>query len=371
MKSTLLLLFTAVLLIPLALSSQAQDRDDRDRETMIDERFSVNEGGTLEVNVGDADVTVEPGSSDEVRVEVIVEARDMERGKEYFEQQNFDVSQSGNIVRVDTDRRQRVQIGWRDWRDRPHIYVRVTVPETFDADLHTSDGDIVVDRLKGNVRLKSSDGDVTAGTLSGDELILSTSDGDIRVDALDAETVEIATSDGDLDLGEIAANRIFVRTSDGDIRISRLGGDAEVKTSDGDIDISSFNGQSLFARTSDGDIDVDELIAETSTVHSSDGEITLRRVEGDLKVSGASASIRLELRKPGKISATSSDGDITITLPESHRADIRLRGDDVRIASSLDFEGRLEDDRADGSINGGGVLLEARTSDGDVTLRGN
>ena len=51
MKFTLLLLFTAVLLMPLALSSQAQDRDDRDRETMIDERFSVNEGGTLEVNV--------------------------------------------------------------------------------------------------------------------------------------------------------------------------------------------------------------------------------------------------------------------------------------------------------------------------------
>lgn len=331
MKSILLLLFTAVLLIP--LTSQAQDRDDWDSETMIDETFSVSTGGTLEVEVGDADVMVEPGSSNEVHVEVVVQARDLERGIEYYERQNFSVDQRGNTVRVETDPGRRIEWNWRTWRDHPHIYVRVTVPETFNADLRTADGDIAVDRLKGELRLKTSDGDVTAGELSGDALTLGTSDGDIRIDA--------------------------------------LGGDAEVKTSDGDIDVSSFNGQSLFARTSDGDIDVSELIAETSTVHSSDGEITLRRVEGDLKVTGSSASIRLELRNPGQIEASSSDGDITITMPESHRADVRLRGDDVRISSSLDFDGRLEENRAEGTINGGGPLLEARTSDGDVTLRGN
>ena len=136
MKFTLLLLFSAALLIP--LSSQAQDRDNYDRETMIDERFSVNTDGMLEVNVGDADVTVEPGSSDEVHVEVIVEARNMERGREYFEKQNFDVDQRGNTVRVETARRQRIDWNWRDWRDKPHIYVRISVPETFNADLHTN-----------------------------------------------------------------------------------------------------------------------------------------------------------------------------------------------------------------------------------------
>ena len=369
MKSTLLFLLTALLVIP--LSSLAQDRDDWDRETMIDERYEVSTGGTLEVNVGDADVIVEPGSSDEVHVEVVVEARNMEDGREYFEKQRFDVSQRGNTVRVETNRRQRIKWDWGNWRNQPHIYVRITTPEAFNADLHTSDGDISVDRLKGDVRMKTSDGDVIVGELMGDDLTVGTSDGDIRIDALDAETVEVTTSDGDLDLGDIAANRVFARTSDGDIRIDALGGDAEVRTSDGDIDVSSFNGKSFFARTSDGDIDINELIAETSTVHSSDGEITLRRVEGDLKVSGSSAGIRLELRNPGEVSASSSDGDITITMPEDHRADIRLRGDDVRIASSLDFDGRLQDDRAEGSINGGGALLEARTSDGDVTVRGN
>ena len=70
MRPTILLVLAALLFF--APNSVAQDRDDREQETMIDERFSVNEGGTLEVNVGDADVKVVPGASDEVHVEVIL-----------------------------------------------------------------------------------------------------------------------------------------------------------------------------------------------------------------------------------------------------------------------------------------------------------
>ena len=165
----------------------------------------------------------------------------------------------------------------------------------------------------------------------------------IEVDALDGETIDIHTSDGDLDLGTITARSITARTSDGDIRVTSLNGDAEVKTSDGDIDIDSATGSSFFARTSDGDITVGELIAGRSTVRSSDGDITLRRVEGDLNVSGSNANIRLDLYKPGAVTATTSDGDILITLSENHGADLRLRGDDVRISRSLDFDGRIED----------------------------
>lgn len=370
MRSTILLFLAALLFVP--LSSVAQDRDDRDQETMIDERFSVNNDGTLEVDVGDADVEVVPGASDEVHVEVILAARRLDEDtREYYERQNFNVTQSGNTVRVETEPRRRINFDWNDWRNHPSIYVRVSAPQTFNADLHTSDGDINVDRLSGNVRLRTSDGDVTAGELNGATLTLSTSDGDINVDVLEGETVDINTSDGDLDLGKITAQRITARTSDGDIRANSLNGDTEVKTSDGDIDVDAFNGPGFYARTSDGAITVDQLVAGHSTVRSSDGDITLRRVEGDLNVSGSSAHIRLDLNKPGQVTATTSDGDISITLPAHHRADLRLRGDDVRISRALDFNGRIEDDRADGEINGGGALIEARTSDGEVTVRDN
>lgn len=370
MRFTILLVLAAILVLP--LDSVAQDSDKRERETMIDERFSVNEGGTLEIDVGDADVEVVNGSSSEVHVEVILTARNLtDRAREYYERQNFSVTQSGNTVRVETDRRRRINFDWNDWRNHPSIYVRVSAPETFDADLHTSDGDISVESLNGDIRLKTSDGDVVVGDLNGATLSLSTSDGNIQIDALDGEIIDIHTSDGELDLGTITAERITARTSDGDIRAISLNGDAEIKTSDGDIDIDGVNGPAFFARTSDGTITVNELSAGRSTVRSSDGDITLRRVEGDLNVSGSSAYIRLDLLKPGTVSATTSDGDISITLPSTHGADLRLRGDDVRISRDHDFDGRIEDERATGSLNGGGSLIDARTSDGDVTVRAN
>ena len=362
-----MLFFAAVLSLSfVAANSQAQQR-----ETMIEENYAVQEDGILEVNVGDADVEVTSGTSNEVHVEVVLEGRDMERAREYYDRENFSVTQSGNTVRVETNPRRRVRFDWRDWRDHPHIYVRVRVPESFNADLQTSDGDISLDRLRGDVRLRTSDGDVTAGTLQGAQISLGTSDGDVRVETLEGDIIEIETSDGDLDLGRLTAQRIFARTSDGDIRTGALQGEVEVKTSDGDITIASFNGTNLFARTSDGDITIDELISESSTVRTSDGSITVRHVEGDLDASGSSADLRLTLVRPGMISATTSDGDVSLNLPPGYGADLRLRGDGIRVASSLDFNGRIDDESADGTINGGGPMIEGRTSNGDVTVRGN
>ena len=60
-------------------------------------------------------------------------------------------------------------------------------------------------------------------------------------------------------------------------------------------------------------------------------------------------------------------GDVVIDVPKGHRADVSLRGEDVDIVG--DFDGRIEEERAEGSINGGGPPMKATTSDGTVTLR--
>jgi len=144
-----------------------------------------------------------------------------------------------------------------------------------------------------------------------------------------------------------------------------------VKTSDGDVYLHGFNGSTLLARSSDGDITIDELIAERSTIHTSDGGITLRGVEGDLTASSSDGSLRIDLANPGEVTVTTPEGDITITVPSDLSADLQLRGDDVRISSQLEFRGNVKDERADGELRGGGLLIKARTSDSDVTIRNN
>ncbi len=338
-----------------------------DQEKMIDRQYDVGDGGTLEIDLGDSDVEVVPGSGG-VHVEIFLEADNMDRARDYFERQHITVEHSGTTVRVWSEPERR-SWDWRSWRDSPRILTRVSVPERFNADVRTSDGDVRIERLHGEVSLQTSDGDVIVGMLVGEAMRLKTSDGDVRITSLEAESVEIETSDGDLQIDEVTAGRIYARTSDGDVRAGRLRGVVELKTSDGDIRVEAVEGTSFSARTSDGDVEIDEIVADRSVVRTSDGSIRLRAVSGALEARGSDSEIDVELVKPGDVTISTSEGDISIIAPAGLPADLELHGDDVRVATGFDFEGRIEDESASGRINGGGPLLEARTSDGDVTLR--
>ncbi|HMB92416.1 MAG TPA: DUF4097 family beta strand repeat-containing protein [Rhodothermales bacterium] len=367
-----LLLMLLFVLTALATPHPALDEvQTLDREKVLDKRFPVTEGGLLTVSVGDSDVEVVVGSSNEVHVEVWVEGRDMEVAREYFKHQRFSAEADGNTVHVRTNPPKiRFDFNMFEWRNHPQILTRIEVPEQFDANLRTSDGDMAVERMRGDIQIRTSDGDIRVGSLAGPRISLDTSDGDIEADELDADTITLETSDGDILLGTVSADRINLRTSDGDLRARQLTGNVEARTSDGDIRFDMVDATTFSARTSDGDLTIDELHASQSTVRSSDGSISLRRVTGSLDVSG-SDDIRLDLADPTTISVNSSDGDIDITAPASLSADVYLRGDDVRIARSFSFQGNLQDERAEGNINGGGPMIEAKSSDGEVRLRAN
>ena len=386
MKRLGVLLLVAFTTLPVAHTTLGIGQVNQ--ELMIDKTFDAPEDGQLEILVGDADVTVLSGSGDEIHVAVTLFGKNMDRAREYFEKQQFSVAASGSVIRVASDGKGSFGWNWKEWRDTaPQIQVRVTAPREFDATVHTSDGDIEIGDLTGNIRLKTSDGDITADNLAGPYLLLNTSDGDIASSRLDAESIEIHTSDGDLDLGEVFAGKIVARTSDGDIRIRMIEGIAILKTSDGDLDLGKVEADRFSAHTSDGDINIAQLYGDgemrttdgdiyvgalagsMSSAHSSDGTITISNVEGGLSVTGSDIDVQLHLQAPGKITVATSSGDIKITIPQDHPADLVLRGDDVHMASYVNFEGRMDDEYAKGRINGGGDLIEVHTSDGDVVLQ--
>ena len=234
----------------------------------------------------------------------------------------------------------------------------------------TSDGDVRIANLTGDATLRTSDGDLDLGRIDGSSVRAITSDGDIRIGSIRARRAVLRTSDGDISVRELATSESTVYSSDGTIDLSRVDGDLTVTASDADIRIGSIRARRAVLRTSDGDISVRELATSESTVHSSDGTIDLSRVDGDLTVTASDADIRLDLRAPGGIKATSSWGDVAIRAPEDWPADVDLRGDDVQVASRFDLREDFRDDSAvRGTINGGGFLLRVRAYDGSVALR--
>ncbi len=323
-------------------------------EVMIEETFSVNEGGTLKVNVPSADVEVLPGDADQAEVTVYLNGRDMDKAREYFNKLKFEVYSKGDMVVVETEK-QRKRWNWNGWKRNggARIHVEARIPKAFNTDLSTSGGDVTIITLNGQTKLSTSGGDVSLGTLTGPSIVARTSGGDIKAESVQSDAdVELKTSGGDLTLGEISGAELIIKTSGGDINADHLDGSLiEVNTSGGDIDLDEVDGN-LDAHTSGGDIDIETI-------------------DGDIKAGTSGGNIDVRLEHTSRVELKTSGGNIDIDAPSALEADLELKGGRVYVDKAFSFSGTLKKNRAMGEVNGGGPRIFASTSGGKITLDAN
>jgi DUF4097 and DUF4098 domain-containing protein YvlB len=102
--------------------------------------------------------------------------------------------------------------------------------------IKSSDGDLTADGLiADDVDLRTSDGDVRTDLIKGGDVSLSSSDGDVTADRIEAELTSVRSSDGDLRI-KIAGGDLRGRTSDGNIDVwIENNTSVDLSTSDGDI----------------------------------------------------------------------------------------------------------------------------------------
>ena len=298
-------------------------------ELIVDETFDVREGQDLVVNVPGADVSVSTGSSNQAEIQIYLDARDMERARAYVESLNLEVFQSGDRVVVETERSRNRNWNWRK-RGGAELAVDISVPRRFNVDVKTSGGDVDLEELAGEVSLMTSGGDIEIENVSGPMARIKTSGGDIDVESVECEDIELSTSGGDISGNGLAGEDITIRTSGGDIEFTSLVGDANVSTSGGDITMSESRGH-LKAGTSGGRIEV-----------------------------GLTGSDGAELRTSG--------GNIVIKAPGSLAARLELKGGSVKLDDVFSFDGTRKNNRASGTVNGGGPTISASTSGGTVSV---
>jgi DUF4097 and DUF4098 domain-containing protein YvlB len=221
---------------PQPAQRRAADRSTQRGERVAHRQFDIGSGGTLRVDFQDGDIQVETRAGSVVEVEVFVRARDLDWGREVFEDMEFRTEVSGNVLEI---RARDADIEGHEYRRSGGVEVltRVTVPERFNVDISTSDGDIMVGNLQGDVQLKSSDGDIQLGQVQGGEIRIQTADGDVLTDEFTATSAVIRTADGDIDLSSVSGD-LNASTADGDIQLRlREAGDVSLRTGDGDITI--------------------------------------------------------------------------------------------------------------------------------------
>ena len=142
-----------------------------------------------------------------------------------------------------------------------------------------------------------------------------------------------------------------------------------LRSSDGDIDIGEVRGEELMVQTSDGDISGGTLQAARMRLRTSDGDINVKRAAGDIEANTSDGDIVMRLGSIERVRVTTHDGDIVLYVPEGLAADVSLEGEDLTVAPGFTLQGQVSSRRINGTLNGGGPTVDARTNDGEISLR--
>jgi hypothetical protein len=132
-------------------------------------------------------------------------------------------------------------------------------------------------------------------------------------------SLQARTSDGNVTLSGLQGD-LNLTTGDGDVDLDHVSGDLHIKSGDGHVKITDADG-SIDARTSDGSLTVDGLF-HALTLHTSDGGLDLNLREGTklteastIQSSDGSVTIRVPRDFAADLSVHSSDGHVDCALP--------------------------------------------------------
>jgi DUF4097 and DUF4098 domain-containing protein YvlB len=299
--------FTLIMVLMLSAAKLGWAQSSKDAYKI--ERFGVGNNVTVDVRTSGGSIDVIGSNSDEVIVEMYVRKRGdyVSASEEDLKDWEIEIYKEGNKVVAHATRENRRNWKWNS--NQPSISFVVKAPTNSKTELKTSGGSIELSNLNGEQKAKTSGGSIKALGLIGN--------------------IDLHTSGGSIQLGDIEGS-VYAKTSGGRITAEQITGDLDVKTSGGSITLEGISGN-VDARTSGGSIRA-EVISPKDHI--------------DLKTSG---------------------GSITVKVPEELGYNIDLDGSSVR-ADLKNFNGEYERDEIEGTLNGGGTRIKAKTSGGSVRL---
>jgi hypothetical protein len=318
---TLLLLFVA------ATTASALSEEN------VSQTLEGAPGGKLIVDVDFGTIDVSAGADDKISVMAHrkIDSDNEAQEKEYLASAPVTVSKEGNTVTIRA-RRQNKEHNL-NWSGRCSMDARYTVhvPRTFNSELRTGGGTIMVAELTGSMSADTSGGKLkfthlhgpTGATTSGGSIELNGCEGALKVD----------TSGGRIEATD-GSGSLEARTSGGSIVVRNFGGDTKVETSGGRLTFENIN-----------------------------GKITGRS-------SGGSISAKLKSPVPGDVNLETSAGSIDVMVPPDAGLDIEAEASSGRVTSELPVTGtRTDRDSMKGKINGGGKSLVLRSGAGSISIK--
>jgi len=324
-------------------------QDGRDKTPYLTKSLANDAISNVVVNTSGGGISVSGRAGESPRIEVYIrgnndhELSKAEIEKRLAEDYEMTISVNGHELTATVKNRH----NFSDGRNQMSISFKIFVPEHVATDLHTSGGGIELDNLTGNEHFTTSGGGLALDKLHG-TIFGHTSGGGI----------EVANSGSDLDL----------TTSGGGIVAKNCEGNIRLHTSGGGLILEDLKG-TINAHTSGGGIEGNNIEGELIT-GTSGGGIDLKDMACSLEATTSGGDLRAEIKKVGKFMRLHASGNIDLRIPAKEGLDLNLSASNINDNILSGFNGQWERRHVSGSVNGGGVPVEAHAS-GDMDIKYN
>ena len=248
-------LAVACVCIAVKLNAAAKDtqntemtRTDRGFVQSITAAYPVDPGGELTIDADIGSVRIETATTD--KVEILVEKHRKEgtedEARRAFEEVEVTTEQQGNDVHIRVDHSR--------WLGRNGVSIAMTVqvPYTYNLDIETAGGSIIIADLDGEIGAKTAGGSIRIGATQGD-VNARTLGGSIRIGPTEGG-VSAKTLGGSIDIGDTKGD-VSAQTMGGSIRVGRAEGDLTAYTMGGNITVEAASGK-VSAKTLGGKVRV-------------------------------------------------------------------------------------------------------------------
>ena len=281
------------------------------------------------------------GVDGDARIEVYVSAsngRERNLSKDELKQrleEYYDLSLSSDNHQLTAIARPKQNM--HDWNHGLSISFKVYIPHNVSTNLRTSGGNVSLTAINGTQDFTTSGGNLDLSQLSG-HIKGRTSGGNINFTSL-KDDVSLTTSGGNID-AKNSQGQITISTSGGEIEMNDMQGTIKATTSGGNVHAAAITGD-LYAHTSGGNVDLTNLSCSV-----------------DASTSGG--NIAVNIKTLGKfVKVSNSGGNIDLEIPQGKGVDLSLSADKVTATAMNNFKGDIKKDRIEGSLNGGGIPINA------------
>lgn len=287
----------------------------------------------LDVSTGSGSIEVIEGNSGEVWIQATIKARDDFRAdaeeKVAYLTANPPIEQIGNRITVG-------RIEDKRYRNNVSISYRIITP--VDTRLEARNG-------SGSHRIVGIRGPVNATTGSGSIFMQKI-----------AEDVDATTGSGSIDVDSVDG-RANLRTGSGSIKADRMSGSVRAGTGSGSITVKQIeNGLQAQRRV------------EAST---GSGSIHVEGVSGFLKAGTGSGSITASGNPADDWNIGTSSGNVTLRISPDAAFSLRVRtaSGRINVDHPVTIQGSVGRNNLNGTVRGGGSLIDVHTSSGSITIR--